>query len=356
MNIKTLVSNATLAVAIAGAGLTLATPAYSQGTPTAPATYNSCVGSANGNIVAVNPRSCVATSVSGGFGAGGQVTGAAASIINGREDPGGTYISQVGTANTSWSDGGWTNSAIATSNVNSVARGTASLADGTVKAFASNPNSNTGQGSVLATISDIVTFNNTTGSAINFRVGYAFDGQFTNGQNNSFDNANVYLALTSPSSGNAITFANSGFGLGGYGLSRGWADGFFDQQWFFAGQAQDFNITSFGNPSSGPFGGGISTLLSIPVGQSQLGFTLSLDLTCRVSGSTCNFGNTSAFQFGALPTGLSFTSQSGTLFSALAPATPGGVPEPATWGLILLGFGLIGAAMRRRPAPITGLI
>ena len=30
--------------------------------------------------------------------------------------------------------------------------------------------------------------------------------------------------------------------------------------------------------------------------------------------------------------------------------TTGAVPEPATWGLMLLGFGLVGAALRRRPA------
>lgn len=28
-----------------------------------------------------------------------------------------------------------------------------------------------------------------------------------------------------------------------------------------------------------------------------------------------------------------------------------GVPEPATWALLVLGFGLIGGALRRRAAP-----
>ena len=31
-----------------------------------------------------------------------------------------------------------------------------------------------------------------------------------------------------------------------------------------------------------------------------------------------------------------------------APPTPGGVPEPATWALLIAGFGMTGAAMRRR--------
>lgn len=30
-------------------------------------------------------------------------------------------------------------------------------------------------------------------------------------------------------------------------------------------------------------------------------------------------------------------------------ATPGGVPEPATWAMMLLGFGAMGVALRRRP-------
>jgi PEP-CTERM motif len=32
----------------------------------------------------------------------------------------------------------------------------------------------------------------------------------------------------------------------------------------------------------------------------------------------------------------------------LVNATPGAVPEPATWGLMLAGFGIVGGAMRRR--------
>ena len=41
-------------------------------------------------------------------------------------------------------------------------------------------------------------------------------------------------------------------------------------------------------------------------------------------------------------------SYSGTLAFAAA-----GVPEPATWGLMILGFGMVGSAMRRRAAKTT---
>ena len=36
-------------------------------------------------------------------------------------------------------------------------------------------------------------------------------------------------------------------------------------------------------------------------------------------------------------------------------AAPGAVPEPATWAMLMLGFGVAGAALRRRPAPRVAL-
>jgi len=51
---------------------------------------------------------------------------------------------------------------------------------------------------------------------------------------------------------------------------------------------------------------------------------------------------------------LTFNSTNGSAYAASAslsvpPADVPGVPEPATWGLTLIGFGVMGAAMRRRP-------
>ena len=36
--------------------------------------------------------------------------------------------------------------------------------------------------------------------------------------------------------------------------------------------------------------------------------------------------------------------------NGLADSAPGGVPEPATWAMMLAGFGLTGATLRRRGA------
>lgn len=42
------------------------------------------------------------------------------------------------------------------------------------------------------------------------------------------------------------------------------------------------------------------------------------------------------------------TNIGGNGFAGFAAGVPGGVPEPSTWALLILGFGAIGAAMRRR--------
>jgi hypothetical protein len=43
----------------------------------------------------------------------------------------------------------------------------------------------------------------------------------------------------------------------------------------------------------------------------------------------------------------------GSTFSGLAFEPSGAVPEPATWGLMVLGFGMVGFAARRRVAAVT---
>ncbi|MCG2842179.1 PEPxxWA-CTERM sorting domain-containing protein [Sandaracinobacter sp. RS1-74] len=37
----------------------------------------------------------------------------------------------------------------------------------------------------------------------------------------------------------------------------------------------------------------------------------------------------------------------------VVPGTPGGVPEPATWAMLIAGFGLVGSAMRRRREAVS---
>ena len=73
-------------------------------------------------------------------------------------------------------------------------------------------------------------------------------------------------------------------------------------------------------------------------------FYLDASLLCD-RGYTCDFSNTAKFAL-ILPAGVSFTSDSGVFLAGGAPV--GGVPEPASWALMVAGFGIVGTAARRR--------
>jgi hypothetical protein len=94
----------------------------------------------------------------------------------------------------------------------------------------------------------------------------------------------------------------------------------------------------------GPVGALFSGTLVVPSGLSILDIATRLDIDCR-TGADCDFSNTAAFSFGALPTGLSYTSSSGAFLTG-APAAE--APEPGTWAMLSMGLLTIGFLRRRK--------
>jgi len=331
----------TVFVLAAAAAIGVSLPAAAQ---TAPDVYDKCFSNVNGIGDALYARSCANASAFGAAG-GGQYSGNSASIGNGHVDAATTYSYPPGTASTSWSDQGWSNRVDVTSNTGGVASASSSLVDGTLHGFVSNPNSFFHGGFVNTRISDVITFNNLSGAAVALPVGYAFDGQFTPGPNgfDGYTEGFVYLALGTPyPAPQTIRFAASGQLIGGGARS------YFNAVWdslqnSFSGDSRDAQFTGSFDVSTGMVDGTFGTTLLIPTGVSTMGFAFTLNLDCRVTGGTCDFDHTGALDFGALPSGLSYTSASGKLFAAAA-----GVPEPATWAMMILGFAVTGAAVRAR--------
>lgn len=234
----------------------------------------------------------------------------------------------------------------------SEAGASASLAQGKLRGYvgASGPN-NFGSplGFLESQIYDTVYFNNTSGGDLALSISFTFDGSVVDTNGDSNPGGAARLSVIGCGGCGNIRFANDNHGIGdviqasfdetGIWQFNTWSGPVPDGQsshWFTAD-----------NSVGGMIDGLISTTLLIPAGESSLGLGAYLGLDCR-GGSNCDFGHTSLFRFGALPTGLSWTSQSGVFLTDIGAGTPGGVPEPAAWGMMIGGFAFAGGMLRRR--------
>ncbi|MEP6785204.1 MAG: PEPxxWA-CTERM sorting domain-containing protein [Sphingomonadales bacterium] len=208
----------------------------------------------------------------------------------------------------------------------------------------------------LTQLSDTFFFTNTSGHSINLDVTFAFDGTAQVFEPNTL-NGLAYLILggcggCSNSLGESVRFAGTGTNasIAAYSLfNEGGVYSVYDQ---YGGQSLnplDFSVLT----NTNGIGSIIRTTLVIPTGETSLGFKTSLSLSAR-SAASADFGHTAQFGIGALADGLSFTSASGVLLQGV-PAT-GAVPEPASWAMMIVGFGAIGASMRRRQSVRTSFI
>ena len=86
-----------------------------------------------------------------------------------------------------------------------------------------------------------------------------------------------------------------------------------------------------------------------PSAVTSVGFD-STGTIALANGATADASDTGFLNFRVLTPGGSFTSLSGADYTTLQDGI-GGVPEPATWAEMLLGFAGLGALLRRRRAP-----
>ncbi len=118
-----------------------------------------------------------------------------------------------------------------------------------------------------------------------------------------------------------------------------------------AGRTYRVDFWLAGNPDGGFAGSPAVKTLTVVAGASPMG-SYSFDTTGR---SVSNMGwirQSYTFVAGGTSEALSFTSgaASGAYGPALDSVSIAAIPEPATWGMMILGFGVIGGAVRRRKA------
>jgi len=270
-----------------------------------------------------------------GFFAFGDVYGV--SIRNGTQEE---HIGAVGVVSgNALHNSASANTGQATSNAS------ANLADGTLHANGSSvPNAGSFS---FAELADTLYFNNASGGVVGLDVRFAVDGSIITSADNVFPGGFGSLTLTGP-----------GVQLGAFGAPVIQASNTEYLVFNKDGMSVAESTTASGPPAGGSYDYGttfnagavtgfLQTTVYLPTGLSTLGVRTQLSLDCRL-GAVCDFGHTAGLTFGPIADGLSFTSESGGFMSALAAGPDAGVPEPASWATMILGFGAAGAMIRRR--------
>ena len=263
-------------------------------------------------------------------------------IRNGAQD---LYYGDNGAVGTS--QGGWQNNASTQSNGN-VATSSANLVDGTLHAYTSEGSEFYSAASFAdARFSDSVWFTNTTDADIALTVRFTLDGTIKmEGPWESY--AAVDLSACSAcanDTGELIHFADGSRAANTQYMVMGENGIRFAESTGISGPSVHYTYGS--TYDAGFMTGFYQTTLYIPKGLTTLGVSSVLNLDCRGVNTSCDFGHTGAISFGPLADGLSYSSASGAFLTAVN-AAPGGVPEPATWAMMICGFGLAGSALRAR--------
>lgn len=206
-------------------------------------------------------------------------------------------------------------------------------------------------GSASGSIGDNVTFSNATGSAVSLTLSFSAHGTFSGPNDGGRHQADAFLQFYSSRGPGAVKLMTAASG----------PQSFTDYYVHYQYQGESGPYTAFTDNGGGGHAtlvdlstaslldATISAILYIPTGSSKIDIGARLDTNCTGSW-TCNLSNTGILSFGSLPSGLSFTSDSGQF---LTPSV-GAVPEPSTWAMMILGFACVGlVTYRRKPATMV---
>ena len=179
---------------------------------------------------------------------------------------------------------------------------------------------------------DTITFNNVSGVSKEFGFSWRTDGTvFHAGTGTESITSQILLTSDAFPHGSIIHLKDlPDSNLGG-------------SQFNYLTSGPNFTFQPVGNNDAGAWttsfigttGGLIAATLIVPTGLSDVTFSAYLNLDCR-SGSNCDYSHTSQFAFGALPRGLTWTSESGVFLSGVA------APVPLPSALLFMGTGLAG--------------
>jgi hypothetical protein len=180
-----------------------------------------------------------------------------------------------------------------------------------------------------------------SGNAFCYFANYAptcAGGSWVGGGNTSGlqNEANTAFPGQSSPAGSYYAFIQSGFGTpGSISQALTLATGKYDFSWLAAGRPngggnQAYDVTLTGAR-------GVQTLLSSSTTTGQA-------FTAMSSGPQVVAAGKYTLTFAARDSG-------GDNSAFIDGVTVAAVPEPATWGMMILGFGLIGGALRRRTSP-----
>jgi hypothetical protein len=216
----------------------------------------------------------------------------------------------------------------------------ADLVTGSLHGFALSSGIAGTQANETARLTDEVFFNNSTGGNLLLGVSYLSQGTVTGEAFGVGTTTGLLSNLLLGQPGGSLPITLQGSASGVHGLRFVYTNGSTSIQDPNAGGPPDLSGWTV-LPVAG-IGAVFSGTLVVPSGISTLDVATLLYIDCR-SGADCDFSHTAAFSFGALPTGLSFTSSSGSFLTGAS-----AVPEPGTWAMFSAGLIAVGILRRRK--------